>query len=238
MNPSGAAAPTAGEAIEQLETLITYTPPQRNDAWRMTFFENLRVAGPYALRLISAEDSPNGFPYHALVVAEIRGANATLSFEDVLDEALSAGAGLAIYAENGSPHPEFLASFGDLVGVRAWGHLIMTRAQSSVEIPSSNTPVEFEVANPLEAGFPEYALRHTLAYMRARLSIDRPRLLAARRRGWLGWDLVADLDPESFSDEAFFLEALSSIKWFVPAETAVMANPFGGDTALPWFSCT
>lgn len=237
MNPSGIAAPTAEEAREQIETLVGYEAARRNDAWRMAFFENLRVAGPYALRTVAAKESPNGFPYHVIIVQEIGRANATLWFDDVLDRALSAGAGLAVYAALGARSPEFLASFGDLVGVRAWGHLIITRRQSAVEVPTSAEAIEFEVTSPLEVGLPDLVLRRIAAHMRAQLGVRVPKLLSARQRGQIGWDLVVDLDRQAFGDESCFLDALSSIKWFVPAETAVMANPFASDAPVPWFIC-
>jgi hypothetical protein len=197
----------------------------RDDGWRARFLDAI-VDASMAAPERQVMQGPDGFPYFVLERPPIGQAFTPFCVSHVLEHCTDRGFGIVVDpTERG---PEWVFTYGDLFGLRAYGSFEgdpadrnAPRAPAGPDVLQKDTQVM--IGAPSDAILPPWARPVIAAFIKQAANVAEPRVLLMMESGSPTRNLVFNIHPENFPSRAAFERVMNALGWFMPANRACVA---------------
>lgn len=212
------------DAGETLRELFEVPRETRDESWQ-TRFDEAVLRAPFVAGEVM--QGPDGFAYRILASAKAgEDAEKLTSVPAVAEDATENGYGIVLDPdEQGAP--AWVFHYGQLWSLREYESLHGDPEDEPGDGGGAER-IEKErqimVGQPSEHMFPVWARRIVDLYLRRVVGIAEPKvLIMVDPEARPSRNLVFNLHPEDFPDQAAFQMALQSLMWFLPPNRGVVA---------------
>jgi hypothetical protein len=239
--PPKSAEPYLGDLAKtnELYHLVAVPPQDRDAAWDTAFLANLAGAS-FRCGTPQIIQGPDGFPYFQLFLPE-PGVGFQCYVIDRMKDDFLLERGLGVVINPTPAGPDWVLSYGDIVNF-ALTQEFYTTGETPFSKEASDEVIETEeqvmVGQPNETLLPQ-ATRNVLREYLQTNGVATPKiaLLMRRLRNETGvsQDLVFNITPDDFGDEALYRSVMQQIGWFLPRHYAFvgMQEAALSDSFLP-----
>jgi hypothetical protein len=220
--PAPATEPYLGDLAKtnELYHLVAVPKPDRDEAWDAAFLANLAGAS-FRCGTPQIIQGPDGFPYFQLFLPE-PGVRFQCYVIDRMKDDFLLERGLGVVVNPTPAGPDWVLSYGDIVNF-ALSHEFYTTTETPFSKAVGDEVIATEeqvmVGQPSETLLPQ-AVRAVLRDFLQANGLATPKVaLLMRRQGasaGVSQDLVFNITPADFGDEAHYRSVMQQLGWFLP----------------------
>lgn len=206
------------EKTQALADLFKTPKDARDGDWMKSFYANVADAS-FASVSPQVMTGPDGFPYFVLNIPESGKEFQCFVITHMLKDLIQMGVGVVI--EPGEGRPQWVFSYGDLLGLLIKGDFEPFKNEFSAPPGFSSEVVENReqvlIGAPSEAFYPKAGREVLKRFIEAQGVSDPKLLLMDRKKGDnLQRELVFDLDDKKAGSHEKARALLGWISWFLP----------------------
>ncbi|GAA3939451.1 hypothetical protein [Hymenobacter algoricola] len=226
--PAPAPEPYLGDLTKTntIFQLVDVPPAARDDAWQDAFLANLPAAS-FRCGTPQVITGPDGFPYFQLLLPEPNQSFQCYVLDRMKDDfLLRLGLGVVINPDRGQP--DWVLTAGDVLNYALTGEFYTTAETPFSRQATDETIQEDEevlVGQPNETLLPA-ATRIVLRDFLTAHGVPDPKLALLMRHAKTGpavaQDLVFNVVPDLFPDEATYRQVMQRIGWYLPRHYSVV----------------
>ena len=209
--------------------LFSVPNDQRDDKWKLTFFENVQIAS-FACREPQVELRPDGYPYFVLLTPEPHKTFESFCIRNMKDDFLLEK-GLGIIINPMTDSVEWVFSYGDIVNLHINKEFYTEIDRSEIKNEETlEKNEEILIAQPSEEYLPKHA-RNVIKKHLLNKGIRKPKIMMICRKveGSVIQELAFNVFREDFSSTDELNILMRQLSWFLPRHYIVLSVPKNSD---------